>query len=158
VSLFRPGERSLLGLPPPGKPTTVVAVVLRWEEYHVVAAIEGNELETPKVEHRPGLKRLLKIVHLELNGKVLSTRSEPLPGAPTVGVLDPGDPQPTSKFYVMCPCPDGLMQDETQGLSRFGLRRPYFQQREDESYIILHRGACSRGYKLCERGNGSQVS
>jgi hypothetical protein len=50
------------------------------------------------------------------------------------------------------------MQDETQGLSWFGLRRPYFQQREDEAYIILHRGACSSGYKLCERGNGSQVS
>jgi hypothetical protein len=75
-----------------------------------------------------------------------------------VGVSDPGDPQPTSEFYVVCPCPDGLMQDETQGLSWFGLRRPYFQQREDEAYIILHRGACSRGYKLCERGNGSQVS
>jgi hypothetical protein len=30
------------------------------------------------------------------------------------------------------------MQDETQGLSWFGLRRPYFQQREDEAYIILH--------------------
>jgi hypothetical protein len=24
------------------------------------------------------------------------------------------DPQPTSKFDVACPCPDGLMQDETQ--------------------------------------------
>jgi hypothetical protein len=78
--------------------------------------------------------------------------------SPGVGVLDLGDPQPTSKFYVVCPCPDGLMQDETQGLSWFGLRRPYFQQREDEAYIILHRGACSSGYKLCERGNGSQVS
>jgi hypothetical protein len=75
-----------------------------------------------------------------------------------VGVLDPGDPQPTSKFYAACPCPDGLMQDETQGLSWFGLRRPYFQQREDEACIILHQGACSRGYKLCERGNRSQVS
>jgi hypothetical protein len=48
--------------------------VLRGEEYHVVAAIAGHELATPKAEHRPGLKRLLKIVHLELNGKVLPTR------------------------------------------------------------------------------------
>jgi hypothetical protein len=24
------------------------------------------------------------------------------------------DPQPTSEFDVACPCPDGLMQDETQ--------------------------------------------
>jgi hypothetical protein len=78
----------------PGEPTTVVVVVLRGKEYHVVAAIAGHELKTPKAEHRPGLKRLLKIVHLELNGKVLSTRSVPLPGVPTVGVSDPGDPQP----------------------------------------------------------------
>jgi hypothetical protein len=120
VSLFLPGERTSSGLPPPVEPTTVVGVVLRWEEYHVVAAVEGHELETPKAEHRPGLKRLLKIVRLELHGKVLSTPSEPLPGAPTVGVLDLEDPQPTSKFYVACPCPDGLMQDETQGLSWFG--------------------------------------
>jgi hypothetical protein len=25
------------------------------------------------------------------------------------------DPQPTSKFDAACPCPDGLMQDGTQG-------------------------------------------
>jgi hypothetical protein len=25
-----------------------------------------------------------------------------------------GPPQSTSEFYVACPCPDGLMQDETQ--------------------------------------------
>jgi hypothetical protein len=24
------------------------------------------------------------------------------------------DPQPTSEFVAACPCPDGLMQDETQ--------------------------------------------
>jgi hypothetical protein len=92
VSLFRPEETSLSGSPPLGEPTTVVAIVLRGEEYHVVAAIGGHELETPKAEHHPRLKRLLKIVHLELNGKVLSTRSEPLPGVPTVGVLDPRGP------------------------------------------------------------------
>jgi hypothetical protein len=90
---FHPGKRSSSVLPPPGEPTTVIAVVLRWEEYHVVAAVGGHELETPKAEHRPGLKRLLKIVHLELHGKVLSTRSEPLPGVLTIGVSDPGDPQ-----------------------------------------------------------------
>jgi hypothetical protein len=48
----------------------VVAVALRGEEYHVVAAVEGHELETPESEHRPGLKRLLKTTHLELNGKL----------------------------------------------------------------------------------------
>jgi hypothetical protein len=82
------------------EPLTVVVVVLLREQYHVVAAIEGHELETSEAEHRPGLKRPLKIVHLELNGKVSLTRSEPLPSAPTVGVSDPGGPStgPTSEF------------------------------------------------------------
>jgi hypothetical protein len=89
---FRPREMSSSGSPPPGRPTTVVGVMLWWEEYHVVATVEGHELETPKAEHGPRLKRLLKIVHLEPHGKVLFTRSEPLPGVPTVGVLDPRGP------------------------------------------------------------------
>jgi hypothetical protein len=55
--------------PPPGE-ATIVVVVLRWEEYHVVAAVEGHELETPEAEHHPELKRFLKSTHLELNGKV----------------------------------------------------------------------------------------
>jgi hypothetical protein len=76
--LFCHGEMSSSSSSPsPGEPTTVVVVVLRGEQYHVVATVGGHELETPKAEHRPGLKRLLKIVHLELNGKVLSTRSAP---------------------------------------------------------------------------------
>jgi hypothetical protein len=70
VFLFCHGGKSSSSLPPPGEPTTVIVVVLRGEEYHVVAAIGGHELETPKAEHRPRPKRLLKIIHLELNGKV----------------------------------------------------------------------------------------
>jgi hypothetical protein len=46
----------------------VVAVTLRGEEYHVVAAVEGQELETPEAEHRPGLKRLLKAPESSLEG------------------------------------------------------------------------------------------
>jgi hypothetical protein len=65
--------------PPPGELTTiVVAVTLRGEEYHVVAAVEGQELETPEAEHRPSLKRLLKAPHLELNGKLfVNTQQAP---------------------------------------------------------------------------------
>ena len=48
------------------------------EEYHVVAAVEGHELETPEAEQRPQLKRLLKTTHLELNGKVfVNTQQAP---------------------------------------------------------------------------------
>jgi hypothetical protein len=77
--LFRHGRKTSSSSPPPSELTTiVVAVTLRGEEYHVVAAIEGHELETPKAEHRPGLKRLLKAPHLELNGKLLvNTKQAP---------------------------------------------------------------------------------
>jgi hypothetical protein len=48
------------------------------EEYHVVAAVKGYELETPEAEQRPQLKRLLEATHLELNGKVfVSTQRAP---------------------------------------------------------------------------------
>jgi hypothetical protein len=80
-----------LSLPPPGGlMAVVVAAALQGKEYHVVAVVEGHELETPKTEQRPRLKRLLETTHLELNGSCSSTRSRPLPGAPTVGVFDPG--------------------------------------------------------------------
>jgi hypothetical protein len=57
--LVRHGGKTLSSSPPPGELTTVVAAVALQGEYHVVAAVEGHELETPKAEHRPGLKRLL---------------------------------------------------------------------------------------------------
>jgi hypothetical protein len=70
VFLFCHGGKSSSSSPPPGELTTVVAVTLRGEKQHVVAAVPGHELETPKAEHRPGPKRLLMATHLELNGKV----------------------------------------------------------------------------------------
>jgi hypothetical protein len=58
--LFRHGGKTSSSSPPPGElMTVVVAVALRGEEYHVIAAVEGHELETPEAEHRPELKRLL---------------------------------------------------------------------------------------------------
>jgi hypothetical protein len=76
--LFCRWEMPSSSSPPPGEPTTVVVVVLRGEEYHVVAAVGGHELESPKAEHRPWLKRLLKATHLELNGKVfVNTQQSP---------------------------------------------------------------------------------
>jgi hypothetical protein len=70
VFLFCHGGKSSSSSPPSGEPTTVVAVALRGEEYHVVAADKGHELKTPEAEHCPRLKRLLEATHLELNGKV----------------------------------------------------------------------------------------
>jgi hypothetical protein len=80
VFLFCHGEMSSSSSssPPSDEPSTIVVVMLRREQYHVVAAVEGHELETSEVEYRPGLKRLLKATHLELNGKVfVSTQRAP---------------------------------------------------------------------------------
>jgi hypothetical protein len=70
VFLFCHGGKSSSSSPPSSEPTTVVAVALRGEEYHVVAAVKGHELQTPEAEHCPRQKRLLEATHLELNGKV----------------------------------------------------------------------------------------
>ena len=90
--LFCHGGKPSSGSPLLGESTTVAAVTLRGEEYHVVAAVKGHELETPEAEHRPWLKRLLEATHLELNGKMFVNTREPLSGAPTVGVSDPRGP------------------------------------------------------------------
>jgi hypothetical protein len=78
VLLFRRGEMLSPSSPPPGESKTIVVVAPRGEEYHVVAAVEGHELETPEAEHRPELKRLLKTPHLELNEKAfINTQQAP---------------------------------------------------------------------------------
>ena len=53
-------------IPPPagGLTAAIVAVARRRKEYHVVAAVEGHELNTPETENRPGLERLLDTTHL----------------------------------------------------------------------------------------------
>jgi hypothetical protein len=77
--LFRHGGKTSSSWPLPGELTAVVvAVALRGEEYHVVATVEGHELETPEAEQRPWLKRSLNTTHLELNGKVfVNTQQAP---------------------------------------------------------------------------------
>jgi hypothetical protein len=77
--LFCHGGKTSPSPPPPGELTTVVvAATLRRKEYHVVAAVEGHELETPEIEQRPRLKRLLETTHLELDGKLfVNTQQAP---------------------------------------------------------------------------------
>jgi hypothetical protein len=67
-------------IPPPagGLSAAIIDVARRREEYHVVAVVEGHELETPETEHRPGLERLLETTHLELDGKLfVNTQQAP---------------------------------------------------------------------------------
>jgi hypothetical protein len=72
------GKMSLIPLPAGGLSAAIIAVARRRKEYHVVAAVEGHELETPETEHRPGLERLLETAHLELDGKLfVNTQQAP---------------------------------------------------------------------------------
>jgi hypothetical protein len=72
------GKTSLIPPPAGGLTAAVVTVARRRKEYHVVAAVEGHELKTPKTEHRPGLERLLETTHLELDGKLfVNTQQAP---------------------------------------------------------------------------------
>jgi hypothetical protein len=77
--LFRhAGKTSSIAPPSSGLTAVVVVVVRQRKEYHVVAAVEGHELETPEMEHRPGLERLLETAHLELDGKLfVNTQQAP---------------------------------------------------------------------------------
>jgi hypothetical protein len=64
------GKTSSIPSPAGGLTTAIVVVARRRKEYHVVATVEGHELETPEMELRPGLERLLETPHLELDGKL----------------------------------------------------------------------------------------
>jgi hypothetical protein len=76
---FRHVGKTSLITPPAGGLTAAIVAVARWrKEYHVVAAIEGHELKTPKTEHRPRVERLLETTHLELDRKLfVNTQQAP---------------------------------------------------------------------------------
>jgi hypothetical protein len=72
------GKTSLIPPPVSGLTAAIVVVARRRKEYHVVAAVEGHELQTPETKHRPELKRLLETTHLELDGKLfVNTQQAP---------------------------------------------------------------------------------
>jgi hypothetical protein len=86
--LFRHGGKTSSIPPPPGGlMATVVAVARRRKEYHVVAAVEGHELETPETEQRPGLER---VTHLELDGKLFVNRQQAPTWHANCRCFDPG--------------------------------------------------------------------
>ena len=78
--LFFHHAGKMSSIPPPagGLSAAIVAIARRGKEYHVVAAVEGHELETPETEHRPRLERSLETAHLELDGKLfVNTQQDP---------------------------------------------------------------------------------
>jgi hypothetical protein len=133
---FHHGGKTSSSLPPPGELTAVVvAVVLRGEKYHVVAAVEGHELETPKAEHRPELKRLLKTTHLELNGKLfINTQQAPIWHANCRRFGPGGSVSQPVNLSLRVPAQMGWREMEHKGKTRLVLSRT---------------GGCarSRGYK-----------
>jgi hypothetical protein len=91
--LFRHGGKTSSISSPSGELMAVVVAVALWgKEYHVVAAVEGHELETPETEQRPGLKRLLETTHLELNGKLFVNTQHAPTWRANCWRFDPGGP------------------------------------------------------------------
>jgi hypothetical protein len=73
--------------------TAAIVDVARWrKEYHVVAAVEGHELETPESEQRPGLERLMETTHLELDGKLFVNTQQAPTWRANCRCFDPGGP------------------------------------------------------------------
>jgi hypothetical protein len=103
--------------PPTGELTAaIVAVARRKKEYHVIAAVEGHELKTPKTAHRPGLERLLETTHLELDGKLfINTQQAPTWRANCRRFNPRGVPGPTSKLSPRVPAQMGRRETEHEG-------------------------------------------
>jgi hypothetical protein len=77
-----------------------------------------------------------------LTGSCSSTRSRPLPGAPTVGVSTRGVPGPTSKLSLRVPARMGQREMEHKG-----------EKREPRLVLSCAQGgcACSRGLQVFAR-------
>jgi hypothetical protein len=112
----RAGKTSSIPPPAGGLSAAIVVVARRGKEYHVVAAVEGHELKTPETEHRPGLERLLKTAHLELDGKLfVNTQQAPTWRANCRRFETGGVPGPTSKLSPRAPAQMGRRETEREG-------------------------------------------
>jgi hypothetical protein len=69
----------------------------------------------PKRSSVLGWRGCWRLLIWSLTGSCSSTRSRPLPGAPTVGVSTPGVPRPTSKLSLCVPAQMGRRETEHKG-------------------------------------------
>jgi hypothetical protein len=90
-----------------GLSAAIVVVARRWEEYHVVAAVEGHELKTPETEHRPRSERLLETAHLELDGKLFVNTQQAPTWRANCRRFETGGSLSRRVNVVACPSPDG---------------------------------------------------
>jgi hypothetical protein len=97
-------------IPPPagGLSAAIVVVARWWKEYHVVAAVEGHELKTPEMEHRPGLERLLETAHLELDGKLFVNTQQAPTWRANCRCSETGGSLSRRVNVAACPSSDGL--------------------------------------------------
>ena len=96
-------------IPPPtgGLSAAIVVVARRGKEYHVVAAVEGHELKTLEMEHRPGLERLLETAHLELDGKLFVNTQQAPTWHANCRRFETGGSLSRRVNVAACPSPDG---------------------------------------------------
>jgi hypothetical protein len=60
-----PGEQESPHSPWPRETIVAITWVSRREEHHVIAEAKGHKLETPELDHRVKMQRVLRIGHLE---------------------------------------------------------------------------------------------
>jgi hypothetical protein len=146
----RAGKTSSILPPAGGLSAAIVVVARRGKEYHVVAAVEGHELKTPETEHRPGLERLLKTAHLELDGKLfVNTQQAPTWRANCRRFETGGVPGPTSKLSPRAPAQMGRRETEREG----------GEEAAGEREVEIPRPSClSRAQVGCACSRGLQAS
>jgi hypothetical protein len=137
--LFRhAGKTSSISPPTGGLKAAIVVVARRRKEYHVVAAVEGHELETPETEQHPRLERNLETIHLELDGKLfVNTQQAPTRRANCRRF----DPEGSLDRRVNCRC---VSQPRW-----VGARRNTRGKQQGESRLVL---SCAQGGCACSRG------
>jgi hypothetical protein len=141
--LFRHGGKTSSIPPPPpsGLTTAIVVVAQRRKEYHVVAAVEGHELETPETEQRHGPDMLLETTHLELDGKLFVNTQQAPTWRANCRRFDPrGVPGPTSKLSLRAPAQMGRHETE-------------HKEGENRSFVL----SCAQGGCACSRGLQASV-
>ena len=116
----------------------------------------GSESETPMGY---GLD-LPAIPGDQMGTREKMSRSEPIPGAPTVGTLTRGSgSQLVNVACFLVPDVDARGNTVTHRFILVPITGLYVQQRGVRGHcIVLQRGACSRGYKRGERGREAPKS